>query len=260
MRCLGGGEREPRGASLSELTKTLFRVFCCALCVFELLVGHTTNMARPGNPEDRRDRLAWALARVMSTRGYDGATVGEIAKEAGLAAGLVHYYYTDKRAILIHLLELIEKAVESRIEHFSQNTHTPQERVFAWIDALLSRGEGAHLEAVRAWVFVGAEALRDKETHASFSQTLTKLADQLFTRMQAVVPDDTRKAQELTAAVMATVHGYFLLAQTAPELIPKGSASSMVRQFLQSSWSNSKSDNPIVERPTKRASRAKPRS
>lgn len=256
----GPGECEPGGTLAQGLTKTLRGFFGCAVGVSELLVGHTTNMARPGNPEDRRDRLAWALARVMSTRGYDGATVGEIAKEAGLAAGLVHYYYTDKRAILIHLLELIEKAVESRIEHFSQDAQAPQERVFAWIDALLARGEGAHLEAVRAWVFVGAEALRDKETHASFSQTLNKLADQLLTRMQAVVPDDTRKAQELTAAVMATVHGYFLLAQTAPELIPKGSASSMVRQFLQSSWSLPKSDNLIVERPTKRASRAKTRS
>jgi AcrR family transcriptional regulator len=50
----------------------------------------------------RRERTATALidaaTRVFLERGYDGATTGEIARSAGVAAGTYYLYFDDKRA------------------------------------------------------------------------------------------------------------------------------------------------------------------
>jgi AcrR family transcriptional regulator len=50
----------------------------------------------------RRERTETALidaaTRVFLDRGYDGATTGEIARSAGVAAGTYYLYFEDKRA------------------------------------------------------------------------------------------------------------------------------------------------------------------
>ncbi|MEO2166599.1 MAG: helix-turn-helix domain-containing protein, partial [bacterium] len=50
----------------------------------------------------RRERTSTALidaaTRVFLERGYDGATTGEIARSAGVAAGTYYLYFDDKRA------------------------------------------------------------------------------------------------------------------------------------------------------------------
>ena len=50
----------------------------------------------------RRERTATALidaaTKVFLERGYDGATTGEIARAAGVAAGTYYLYFDDKRA------------------------------------------------------------------------------------------------------------------------------------------------------------------
>ncbi|HEY4122015.1 MAG TPA: TetR family transcriptional regulator, partial [Byssovorax sp.] len=59
-------------------------------------------MERAPNVE-RRAQIVAALARVMAARGYERATVAQIAAEAGLAAGLVHYHFASKRDVLLTL-------------------------------------------------------------------------------------------------------------------------------------------------------------
>lgn len=62
-------------------------------------------MARPTNTDARRAEIVEAMLRVMARRGYARASIAAIAEEAGLTAGLVHYHFRNKQAIL--LLSLI---------------------------------------------------------------------------------------------------------------------------------------------------------
>lgn len=48
-----------------------------------------------------RARLIEAAARVLAERGYEAATVKEIARAAGVNQGLVHYYFGSKDALLL---------------------------------------------------------------------------------------------------------------------------------------------------------------
>lgn len=48
-----------------------------------------------------RERLIAAASRVLAERGYEAATVKEIARAAGVNQGLVHYYFGNKDALLL---------------------------------------------------------------------------------------------------------------------------------------------------------------
>ena len=49
----------------------------------------------------RRDSIREAAERVFVRRGFDGATIQEIADEAGVSAGNIYRYF-DSKADLIH--------------------------------------------------------------------------------------------------------------------------------------------------------------
>ena len=54
-----------------------------------------TRMAR-AKSDKQRQALIEAAIRVVAREGHPGATVGALAKEAGLAAGIVSFYFGGK--------------------------------------------------------------------------------------------------------------------------------------------------------------------
>jgi AcrR family transcriptional regulator len=50
--------------------------------------------------EDKRQRILSAAVRVFAAQGYESTRVGDIAKEAGVAYGLVYHYFGSKDAVL----------------------------------------------------------------------------------------------------------------------------------------------------------------
>ena len=50
--------------------------------------------------EDKPRQILEAAVRVFAARGYEASRVGDVAKEAGVAYGLVYHYYGSKEAVL----------------------------------------------------------------------------------------------------------------------------------------------------------------
>jgi AcrR family transcriptional regulator len=55
---------------------------------------------RPAFLEERRQAILAAALRVWSKRGFDGASVAEVAREAGLTKGTLYLYFSGKQALL----------------------------------------------------------------------------------------------------------------------------------------------------------------
>ena len=51
-------------------------------------------------PEGKARQILEAAVRVFAARGYEASRVGDVAKEAGVAYGLVYHYYGSKEAVL----------------------------------------------------------------------------------------------------------------------------------------------------------------
>lgn len=67
--------------------------------------------------EQTREGLLDAAARVFARRGYEGATVSEIAAEAGLSSGSIYSHYESKARLFLGVLEAHGRAEMARRLH-----------------------------------------------------------------------------------------------------------------------------------------------
>jgi AcrR family transcriptional regulator len=76
-------------------------------------------MARASLPEasgDRRDELLAVGLRLFSVRAYDELLLDDIAAEAGVAKGLVHYYFGSKRGLYVAIVEAAASELRDRLD------------------------------------------------------------------------------------------------------------------------------------------------
>ena len=184
-------------------------------------------MSRPPNTDARRAQIVAALLPVIAKSGYEKATIQAIAAQAGLAPGLIHYHFKTKRDILVTLIETLARAAATRFEALTGTATDPHERLRAYLQARLGLGDGAAPDLVAAWVMIGAEAVRQAEVRAVYSQvvaqelaSLTLLIKQALRSQQR----DTRHAKPIAAALLAMMGGAFQLASAAPGILPVGYA------------------------------------
>lgn len=186
-------------------------------------------MARPSNTEERRAQIVTGLRRVLARQGYAGATVLDIARAARLAPGLVHYHFEDKRAVLLALVEELAATLRARLDHLDGGASTARARLHAFVDAALALGPGADADLVACWVGISAEAVRDPEVREVLARATLPLVAELRDRIthalvEAGAPRRRARADaaSLGAVLWSAMQGAFVVASTAPEVIPPG--------------------------------------
>jgi len=110
--------------------------------------------------QERREQILKAAASVFTTKGYEAATIPEIAQAAGVAAGTIYLYFSNKRELFIAvvksviftvpLLNLIGKIPTGDFEEVFKNI-------------LLERFELIKSETVTRMPRLISEVLRDEE-------------------------------------------------------------------------------------------------
>jgi AcrR family transcriptional regulator len=65
---------------------------------------------------DTRDKILQAAFTLLSRQGYENASIKEIAEEAGVAQGLVHYYFKSKQLLVLAVLGYVCKKMELGVE------------------------------------------------------------------------------------------------------------------------------------------------
>ena len=64
--------------------------------------------------QDKKERLIEAAYQVFVRKGYRNSSIKDIAAEAGITPGLVHYYFKSKEELLLSVQEDIQKKYQSR--------------------------------------------------------------------------------------------------------------------------------------------------
>jgi TetR/AcrR family transcriptional repressor of bet genes len=187
--------------------------------------------ARAERAPERRRQIVRAMLEVVAERGYDGASVAEVARRAGLAPGLIHYYFRDKLALALALVgHLGELAAEREGERLSRAPEGG--RALAVIETYLARGPGAAPAVVACWVALGAEAVRTPELRQAYGQVLVEAASRLGALLCLDGVSTPSAARRDAAALVAAIQGYFQLSVAAPAMVPEGSAVEAVRAML----------------------------
>ncbi|MCX7680306.1 MAG: TetR family transcriptional regulator C-terminal domain-containing protein [Spirochaetes bacterium] len=82
----------------------------------------------------RRSQLTKATYRVVGRKGYYNFTIRDIAKEAGLSAGLVHYYFKDKQDLLLNLLREMNANLKYYLNKALSELDNPRDKLLAFCD------------------------------------------------------------------------------------------------------------------------------
>lgn len=116
-----------------------------------------------------RERLIEAAIHCFERDGFDETTTALIASEAGVAVGTVYNYFTDKRAMILELLERTDREIEHEV--VSQlgpaswrGTTDPRERTRSLIDAIF------HAQRLRPGIqrILWAQYFKDDDFRAPF--------------------------------------------------------------------------------------------
>jgi TetR/AcrR family transcriptional regulator, transcriptional repressor of bet genes len=192
-------------------------------------------MARRTNTAERRLQITMALLRVMAHKGYERASVAEVAQEAGLTPGLVHYHFKSKLEILLSLFDALVARQQARLERrLAEAGPEPLAAVEAFLDCHLALGPDRDPEALACWIAMSGEALRERAVGERLESALRRLADRLQVLLGRGVETGAFRCADPAAAagaLLATIQGYYVLSATAHSVIPRGSAAPAARRM-----------------------------
>ena len=68
------------------------------------------------NPEDKKQRIINAAIKIISEKGYHGASTALIAKKAGVSQGIIFHYFGNKEGLFFSLLKGKSKMFREEFE------------------------------------------------------------------------------------------------------------------------------------------------
>ncbi len=116
----------------------------------------------------RQEQILKAAMNVFGRKGYAGATVPEIAREAGVAAGTIYLYYPGKREMFVAVVRSL--IISPLASIFTKNIH--QDFDLTLQEALEDRFRLLKSDSLPVIVSLMSEIQRDSELKALFSEKL----------------------------------------------------------------------------------------
>ncbi|MBP1914587.1 TetR/AcrR family transcriptional regulator [Lederbergia galactosidilytica] len=81
--------------------------------------------------EKRRKQIAKATWKVILEQGMEGATVRNIAQEAGLSLGALRYYFSTQDELFVYAMKLVKANAAERINKIIASELPPFDKVMA---------------------------------------------------------------------------------------------------------------------------------
>jgi TetR/AcrR family transcriptional regulator, transcriptional repressor of bet genes len=189
-------------------------------------------VSRASNTHERRAQIADAMIRVVAREGYERSSVQEVAREAGLAPGLVHYHFKRKLDVLLAMQTHLADMHMQRITRWIARGTTSHDKVRMFIDCHLARGAEEDSDALACWIALTAEALRDEEVRKGYEHAAMRYIGALETCIRAC--NGTHDPRAVAVAIYAAIQGYYALHGASPGTIPHGSAAPAVHHLAGS--------------------------
>jgi AcrR family transcriptional regulator len=174
-----------------------------------MLTDHSTKPA-----VDTRARILDAAFSVLSRQGYENTSIKDIAEEAGVAQGLIHYHYKSKQQLVLSVLEFVCQKLElgagegeagalQAFEHTKAMLRESQSRATNALYVQLI-GVGLHDEVIGSGV---RDFIRTDRANVE------DIARQVLMERQA----DTSFARGIASVVWAAILGIMIQALVDPE-------------------------------------------
>jgi AcrR family transcriptional regulator len=86
-------------------------------------------MAKGDIARKRRKQIVDGLYKCLASKGHEQVTIRDIARAAHVSYGALHYYFTDKKEIMLALVDDFVRQHEEMFERISGSAACPWERL-----------------------------------------------------------------------------------------------------------------------------------
>jgi len=171
--------------------------------------------------QQRARQIVEAAARVMARKGFAGTTMKDIAAEAGITAGLIHYYFDSKEDLLAAVIATLctQMRTESEAAFAASRGAAPIARAWAVLQA--TKGQFRRSDQQRLFVEAITLALRDPRMREQVAQlyedlldSSTAMVEELATQVPTPPPVPLR---DFAAVIVAALDGMALQKLLDPE-------------------------------------------
>jgi len=148
--------------------------------------------------DERREQILACARRLFSERNFASVSTSDIAREAGVARGLLHHYFGTKRELYLEVVRALMRMPPNPVPLQDEGRGLEvviEQGVERWLQ-MIERNRGTWLAAI------GAGGLgRDPEVEAIMDEARERAADRLIESLQIVAP--AHAPPELRATIRA---------------------------------------------------------
>ncbi len=172
------------------------------------------------DPEERRETIAYAACQAIAKRGFERATMADIAAEAGYTTGMVTHYFKSKRDVLCAALRVVLKRMEARCE---RRISRGADKLFAILEETLPIDARRRAECA-VWIGFWGKVTLDGKL-AEINLQVHGEAEALYTRaIQAAWPESrdwpAAVFEQTQRSILTYVNGLIAGAVTSPQSWP----------------------------------------
>jgi AcrR family transcriptional regulator len=169
---------------------------------------------------ERREQIVLAAAAVLGRDGYAATTLKQIAREADVAPGLLHYYFRSKDDLLIAVIEALFHRFIEEWQESVDGLSDPFDRISAAIDRFAricaERPEVTRLLLDFYALSVGTPALRDR-TRRLLSELQEHVAEEIRLNTASLPTPPPAEEKDFVMAIHGALDGVSALGLVAGE-------------------------------------------
>ncbi len=144
-------------------------------------------MPRPSVEAERKAQILASTCKVIASEGFRHLRVSDVAKDAGVSGGTVHYYFETKRELTDAAFEHCFEQSLKRRRWILESDESPLSRLRMVVESYLPEGAET-VEAWKVWAELWVEAIRNTE--------LQELNERFYGEWRDIVSSIFRNGQE----------------------------------------------------------------
>lgn len=207
-RALGAGAQGVSSEVSSQLSSSLRKASQSLVDASET-VERTTQPRRNSRAERTREEILRAARHLFATRGYEGASVGDIAQEAGFTKGALYANFDSKETLFLEIARGLAREDSEWLEAHSASGPQAATGILSFDEESLERT----LLGLEVWTY----AVRHPEARAELGPQWRDTLHRVATMVAAHRGDATPSQEDLDIAFgLTAVHA---MAQIFTEIL-----------------------------------------
>lgn len=192
-------------------------------------------MARVDVESIRRRQLIDATLKVIEENGFQGATIGKIAKASDLSVGIVSHYFGSKQGLLEatmrHLLSSLQQDV---LQAMNSRPYDSRERLLAIIDANFT-GVQTDPQSAKTWLAFWTQAMHSPDLMRLQRINERRLLSNLLFYLRPLMP--AKHVRSTAQTIAAMIDGFWLRAAMSEGRIELDQAVALCKQYIDQTLS-----------------------